>query len=44
VLVHHTYFVQKRDDAGQLGLSALQKFLTAFRQLPYGYSWDAVDE
>jgi hypothetical protein len=30
VLVHHTYFIQKRDAAGKLGLSALQKFLVAF--------------
>jgi hypothetical protein len=34
VLVHHTYFIQKRDAAGKLGLSALQKFLAACRQLP----------
>jgi hypothetical protein len=41
---HEAYFVQKRDVAGKLGLSALQKFLATFRQLAYGYSSDAVDE
>jgi hypothetical protein len=30
---HDAYFVQKRDAAGKLGLSALQKFLATFRQL-----------
>jgi hypothetical protein len=38
------YFVQKRDAAGKLGLSALRKVLAAFRQLAYGYSSDAVVE
>jgi hypothetical protein len=30
------YFVQKRNAAGVLGLSCLQKIVAAFRTLPYG--------
>jgi hypothetical protein len=41
---HDAYFVQKRDTAGKLGHSTLQKFLATFRQLAYGYPSDAVDE
>jgi hypothetical protein len=41
---HDAYFVQRRDAAGKLDLSTLQKFLATFRQLAYGYSSDAVDE
>jgi hypothetical protein len=39
-----TYFVQKRDAAGRLGFSALQKATAAMRMLAYGCSADSVDE
>ena len=38
------YFFQKRDTAGQLGFSPLQKGTTAMRILAYGYSADSIDE
>ncbi|KAL6579436.1 hypothetical protein OROMI_009652 [Orobanche minor] len=44
VVAHDTYFVQKRNAAGRLGLSSLQKVTAAFRQLAYGVPADYVDE
>ena len=41
---HDDYFVQKRNAAGQLGLSCLQKVVAAFRMLAYGVPADALDE
>ena len=41
---HDDYFVQKRNAAGQLGLSCLQKVVAAFRMLTYGVPADALDE
>ena len=41
---HDEYFVQKRNVAGTLGLSCLQKVVTAFRLLAYGVAADALDE
>jgi hypothetical protein len=38
------YFVQKRDAAGRLGFSPLQKGTAAMRILAYGYSADSIDE
>jgi hypothetical protein len=38
------YFLQKRDAAGCLGFSPLQKVAAAFRMLAYGYSADSLDE
>ncbi|CAM6094363.1 unnamed protein product [Calypogeia fissa] len=38
------YFVQKRDAAGVLGLSSIQKITAALRMLALGVSADAVDE
>jgi hypothetical protein len=38
------YFIQKRDAAGQLGFSPLQKGTAAIRILAYGYSADSIDE
>ena len=38
------YFVQKRDAAGRLGFSPLQKITAAMRLLAYGCSADSVDE
>jgi hypothetical protein len=38
------YFVQKRDAAGRLGFSTLQKATAAIRILAYGCSADSVDE
>ncbi|XP_072150654.1 uncharacterized protein [Setaria viridis] len=41
---HDEYFVQKRNDAGVLGLSSLQKITAAFRMLTYGVAADATDD
>jgi hypothetical protein len=41
---HDDYFVQKRDAAGILGLSPLQKMTAAIRMLAYGTSADSVDD
>ena len=38
------YFVQKRNAAGTLGLSSLQKITAAFRMLAYGVAADAMDD
>jgi hypothetical protein len=38
------YFVQKRNAAGTLGLSCLQKVVAAFRMLAYGVAADAMDD
>jgi len=44
VEAHDDYFVQKRNAAGKLGLSCLQKVTAAFRMLAYGIPADAMDE
>ncbi|KAJ9543304.1 hypothetical protein OSB04_023011 [Centaurea solstitialis] len=44
VVAHDNYFVQKRNSAGRLGLSSLQKVTAAFRLLAYGVPADYVDE
>ncbi|XP_066162227.1 uncharacterized protein [Oryza sativa Japonica Group] len=41
---HDEYFVQKRNVAGVLGLSCLQKVTAVSRMLCYGIAADAVDE
>jgi hypothetical protein len=41
---HDHYFVQKRNAAGTLGLSSLQKVTAAFRMLSYGVPADATDD
>ncbi|KAH9753307.1 dde tnp4 domain-containing protein [Citrus sinensis] len=41
---HDSYFVQKRNYAGVLGLSSLQKISAAMRMLAYGVSDDSIDE
>ncbi|XP_020272136.1 uncharacterized protein LOC109847311 [Asparagus officinalis] len=41
---HDSYFVQKRDAAGKIGLSSLQKVTAAMRMLAYGVSADSVDD
>jgi hypothetical protein len=41
---HDEYFVQKRNAAGILGLSSLQKVTAAFRMLTYGVAADATDD
>jgi len=41
---HDDYFVQKRNAAGVLGLSCLQKVVVAFRMLAYGVRADALDK
>jgi len=38
---HDQYFVQKRNAAGILGLSSLQKITAAFQMLTYGVAADA---
>ncbi|RWR75069.1 putative nuclease HARBI1 [Cinnamomum micranthum f. kanehirae] len=44
VEAHDPYFQQKRNCAGSLGLSALQKVTAAVRMLAYGVAADAVDD
>ena len=44
VEAHDDYFVQKRNAAGKLGLSCLQKVTAAFRMLAYGIPANAMDE
>ena len=44
VEAHDSYFVQKRNSAGKLGLSSLQKITTALRMLVYGVSGDFIDK
>ncbi|GAA0172314.1 hypothetical protein LIER_26163 [Lithospermum erythrorhizon] len=39
-----SYFVQRRNAAGKLGLSALQKVTAAFQMLTYGITGDLTDE
>jgi hypothetical protein len=41
---HDDYFIQKRNVAGTLGLSCLQKVAAAFRMIPYGVAADATDD
>jgi hypothetical protein len=41
---HDEYFVQKRNVAGILGLSSLQKVTAAFRMLTYGVAADATND
>ena len=41
---HNDYFVQKRNAAGTLGLSCLQKVVAAFRMIAYGVAADATDD
>ncbi|KAK2646413.1 hypothetical protein Ddye_021608 [Dipteronia dyeriana] len=38
------YFMQRRDNVGRLGLSALQKITAVFRMLAYGCPADVTDE
>ncbi|KAF8403864.1 hypothetical protein HHK36_011970 [Tetracentron sinense] len=41
---HDPYFILKRNAAGTLGLSSLQKVTAAMRMLAYGVATDAVDD
>ncbi|XP_073153988.1 uncharacterized protein [Henckelia pumila] len=41
---HDSYFVQRRNAAGKLGLTTLQKVTAAFRILTYALPADATDE
>jgi len=41
---HDNYFAQKRNAAGTLGLSCLQKVVAAFRMIAYGVAADATDD
>jgi hypothetical protein len=41
---HDQYFIQKRNAAGTLGLSSLQKMTAALRILAYGVAADSTDE
>ncbi|XP_024318825.1 uncharacterized protein LOC100826180 isoform X2 [Brachypodium distachyon] len=41
---HDSYFVRKKNVAGKLGLSSLQKATAVFRMLTYGVATDATDE
>ncbi|XP_020262638.1 uncharacterized protein LOC109838620 [Asparagus officinalis] len=44
IVEHDKYFVQKRNGAGQSGLSSLQKITAAMRMLTYGASTDVIDD
>ncbi|XP_021840793.2 protein ALP1-like [Spinacia oleracea] len=44
VVENEVWFQQRRDAAGRLGLSGLQKCTAAIRMLAYGVAPDAVDE
>ncbi|XP_028106044.1 uncharacterized protein LOC114305092 [Camellia sinensis] len=44
VEAHDRYFLQKRNCAGKLGLSSLQKITVALRMLAYGVAADFIDE
>ena len=44
VVAFDSYFVQKRDGLGRLGLSSLQKCTAAIRMLAYGVATDTTDE
>ena len=41
---YDSYFVQKRDASGKLGLSAIQKCAAAVQILGYGMTPDALDQ
>jgi hypothetical protein len=41
---HDDYFVQKRNAAGTLGLSSLQKVAAAFQMIANSVAADATDE
>jgi hypothetical protein len=41
---HDEYFIQKRDAAGKLGFSSIQKVTAAMRMIAYGCSADSIDE
>jgi hypothetical protein len=43
IIAHDTYFIQKRNAAGRLGLSSLQKMTAAIRMLAYGVTADLMD-
>ena len=42
--VHDPYFTQRKDCAGRLGFTSLQKCTAAIRFLAYGYAADCIDE
>src|SRR5262249_43485983 len=44
VEAYDPFFVQRRNSAGNLGLSSLQKVIAAMRMLAYGVSADSVDD
>jgi hypothetical protein len=44
VFVRDDYFVQKRNAAGTLGLSCLQKVAMVFQIIAYGVAADATNE
>jgi hypothetical protein len=41
---HDNYFIQKRNAAGVLGLSCLEKVVVAFKMIAYGVPTDATDD
>ncbi|XP_042939559.1 uncharacterized protein LOC122274600 [Carya illinoinensis] len=41
---YNLYFVQRRDNAGRLGLSCMQKITAVLRMLAYGVTGDFMDE
>ncbi|XP_035545784.1 uncharacterized protein LOC118348335 [Juglans regia] len=41
---YEQYFVQRRDSAGRIGLSSMQKIIVSLRMLAYGVTGDFIDE
>ncbi|KAM0059439.1 putative harbinger transposase-derived protein [Helianthus debilis subsp. tardiflorus] len=44
VVANEPYFVQRRDNAGRLGLSSMQKIIASLRMLAYGVTTNFMDE
>ena len=44
IIAHDTYFIQRRNTVGRLGLSSLQKMIATIRMLAYGVTTDLMDE
>ncbi|KAG3135675.1 hypothetical protein PI124_g8047 [Phytophthora idaei] len=44
VINHDSYFVQKQNAAGQVGISSVLKITAALRVIAYSSSFDSIDE
>ena len=41
---HDEYFKQRSNSIGKLGISGIQKYIAAVKQLAYGFTSDTCDE